>query len=590
MTGNRRPTGYSILILGFCFWLATCPAFGALLYQDYIIRRDNGVDILCDPYVVKKNDWVIKVFKQKGEIAHKDFPEFLGIFKRINPHIRNIDRIRPGQQVLIPLKKLNRGAMPGQNTGIVRVPFVTVSNPPKDLKAHSIAHTVKRGETVSLLVKKSFGADSFQEGMKRFKTLNPRIADPNRIFIGQTIHLPTPPVQQQPEVEPAPGGPVSPIANQPPIQGTPPESRPNTPPPPRRSPTNQPPAIQQVASILDARLLDRGIYYFPQDQEDTLQLDLSRFPVLERKNGAKVLFTTPEQPVPKAKLSAIRSHWKALDVVPATHSSSIEDLLDAIFNSNPATGDNTAPQLAFSDLGIKVTICARWIQSKLNPSQDNAYHLCITPVASDGERTPASIFRYLRQHDIVLKEILKTEKIAHQHVRPAVNSYAVVKIKPLDMTSAQSAVQQLMKILGQQYTENVTVRFPYAGMEIETLSNLASLDNGSLLLVDFGNLYGDAAGAIEEMGFEIVQIQNGESNERVIQKVLGALKLSYRKNPDFFAARRSGDYNTQITIPGFLVSGRDRTDQLLFAMSPLNNEITQFLNRRNISVVSLIER
>jgi len=65
------------------------PADSAFLYKSYIVHQDRGRDILCDPYIVKKNDYVLKLFKQKGEIAHKDFPEFLRIFKRINPHIHN---------------------------------------------------------------------------------------------------------------------------------------------------------------------------------------------------------------------------------------------------------------------------------------------------------------------------------------------------------------------------------------------------------------------------------------------------------------------------------------------------------------------
>ncbi|MBU3981670.1 MAG: hypothetical protein KKG97_10180, partial [Proteobacteria bacterium] len=60
----------------------------AFLYKSYEVRKDNGRDILCDPYIVQKDDWIYKLFRQRGEISQKDFPEFLSIFKRINPHIR----------------------------------------------------------------------------------------------------------------------------------------------------------------------------------------------------------------------------------------------------------------------------------------------------------------------------------------------------------------------------------------------------------------------------------------------------------------------------------------------------------------------
>ena len=101
---------FSVILIS--IWLISPDsAYNAFLYKSYIIRCDRGWDILCDPYVVKKDDWLYKLFRQKGEIANKDFPEFLRIFKRINPHIHDIDKIRAGQHIIIPLKKLPPNSM-----------------------------------------------------------------------------------------------------------------------------------------------------------------------------------------------------------------------------------------------------------------------------------------------------------------------------------------------------------------------------------------------------------------------------------------------------------------------------------------------
>jgi hypothetical protein len=71
----RSRTIRCIVVLTIGVW-----AFGAigtvyassLIYKNYIVRFDRGWDILCEPYVVKPGDWVLKIFRQKGEIAHKD--------------------------------------------------------------------------------------------------------------------------------------------------------------------------------------------------------------------------------------------------------------------------------------------------------------------------------------------------------------------------------------------------------------------------------------------------------------------------------------------------------------------------------------
>jgi hypothetical protein len=117
---------------------------GAMLYKNYVVRYDRGWDILCDPYQVRRGDWVLKIFRQKGELAHDDFREFLGIFQRLNPHVKDIDRIRPGQVVDIPLKKLAQGNLPGQSSGVVTIPFVMISNPKEMIEKHTRTYTVQR--------------------------------------------------------------------------------------------------------------------------------------------------------------------------------------------------------------------------------------------------------------------------------------------------------------------------------------------------------------------------------------------------------------------------------------------------------------
>ena len=98
----------------------------ATLYKRYLVKNDLGKDILCEPYIVEKDDYVLKLFKQKGEISNTDFPEFLKIFQRINPGVGDINTISPGQEILIPLKKIRPDAFPTQSTGVIDIPFITI--------------------------------------------------------------------------------------------------------------------------------------------------------------------------------------------------------------------------------------------------------------------------------------------------------------------------------------------------------------------------------------------------------------------------------------------------------------------------------
>jgi hypothetical protein len=185
-------------LLVYCLLFAVT-AHGATLYKNYAVRYDRGWDILCDPYQVQEGDWVLKIFRQKGEISHYDFREFLGIFQRLNPHIGDMDRIRPGQVVDIPLKKLAKGTLPGQSSGVVSIPFILISSPQEKVEKNSQTYTLQKGDTISILIAKKFGGRygniTYSQGLALFKAINPHIKDINRVYAGQQVYMPDPSIR-----------------------------------------------------------------------------------------------------------------------------------------------------------------------------------------------------------------------------------------------------------------------------------------------------------------------------------------------------------------------------------------------------------
>ena len=183
-----------------CACLLAAAAHGAFLEKKFAVRQDQGRDVLCDVYTVKKNDYVIKLFKQRGEIAYRDFPMFLDIFKRLNPVVKNIDLIYPDQQLLIPLRIIEPNTLEGQETGTVTIPLITITNIPRQLQQNSMNYVVQQGDSVSALIAKKFGrytSRPYEEAIQIFKYLNPDIKDLNLIRVGQTINIPVPAIRDE---------------------------------------------------------------------------------------------------------------------------------------------------------------------------------------------------------------------------------------------------------------------------------------------------------------------------------------------------------------------------------------------------------
>ncbi|HMA84840.1 MAG TPA: hypothetical protein VKN73_03980, partial [Desulfosalsimonadaceae bacterium] len=178
--------------------LPASPTHAAFFQKRFMICEDHGRDILCDPYVVQKNDYVLKLFKQRGEIAYEDFPRFLDIFKRINPQIKDVNKIYPEQKVLIPLKILAPGTLKGQSTGTVTIPIINITNLPESMIQNSSLYEVESGDTVSKLIVEQFGRlnrKEYERVLELFKYMNPDVDDINLIRVGEKIRLPDPAVR-----------------------------------------------------------------------------------------------------------------------------------------------------------------------------------------------------------------------------------------------------------------------------------------------------------------------------------------------------------------------------------------------------------
>lgn len=586
MRKPHRKTNFSWLWIALAMLIlgpATAVFGSSLIYKNYIVRYDRGWDILCEPYVVKENDWVLKIFRQKGEIAHKDFRDFLGIFKRLNPHIKNIDMIRPGQSIDIPLRKLEHGTLPGQATGVVTIPFVTLTEVTEVIKQHSNRYTVQRGDTVSQLLARKYGrygSQSYREGVKLFQAANPQVTDLNRIYAGQNLYLPDPTIREkawysamydaQGNLRKTMGSQSRTTADQDKPESVPlPGSMPAQAPEPPRS------ALAEAAAFAGGRLQAKGTYFLPRQGGEDFELDLSKHPVMEFDKGPKLVFT-PGNKIMGIDKETFNDHWPGMKPVSVDENASTEQYVAAIFDALDEDSQNTE-EIAFEKQGVHVAVRAKWVRL-----ESEGRRLCITPISAPAERTPESIRRYLEQNGIVLKEILPGGAPEGLDGRP--ERHAVKNVLALTPAGQKDFVKILAKTLGFTYAPNTAITFPYAGIQVEAYANLLATKTGREALVDFGDLYGDAVKAIHSSGLKVVQITAEDNYDAIAQKLFSALSLNFTQHPTLLAAQRPAAYNTAITIYGLLYSAGDH-QRILLTGATLHSAVTDMLSDRGIDVV-----
>jgi len=565
-----------ILVFFFVSFFSSTPLFAAFTYKKYTVRYDRGQDILCEPYSVKKNDWILKVFKKKGEISYQDFHEFLKIFRRINPHVKNVNRIRPGQQILIPLQKIALGSLPGQSSGTVTIPFVTLSNTPQNTDILSSEYVLRKGDCVSILISKNFGiygSASYAKGIEMFKRLNPKISNLNRVYAGQRVYLP---IRQKENKQHASmfGGERSPSLF----------SNSEKFPAPKLDPYFKGSNLSIAASALDAELLDKGVYYFPRNPQPDLKLDLSMFPVLVLPNKTRIMFSGKN--IEKSPYDLIsNTFWKNLKEIKLSPNAS----LDLIFNAIMSTMnlDEDLKTLRLSKDNIQINVKGKWIIPKKDDTDDTIQKICIFLIDGVDELTPEPIVRYLAQNDILIREFLyeknKKNFFSHKPSMPLHHGFPVPVIDTLDM---RSFVKNMMAVLECSYTQNVGITFPYAGIQVKAVSNLISTRDGIPVFVDFGDLYGDAINAIEKTGFRVIQLRHNDSPLASIPKLLAAAGKKFIENPKFLSAKRTEENNSSIVIPGFLIKSGPVSKTLL-TDTKMPPELVHFFNQRDIKIVRI---
>ena len=310
-----NPRGFCMkaacLVWIWCAFLPFSAVAGVMVQKDYVVRQDRSDRILCEMYIVQKNDSLTRIFQEKGGIIDDNPNEFLEIFKRINPDVTDFENVKPGLQVLIPLKKL--GPEREVSTRIFTLPMVTISAnrppqpvaEPKTPQASSgyTEYKIKPGDTLSRIFKQYFGISDVAllgEKLRLFQKYNPGIANFDRIHIGQTIRMP---VFDDSTVETG-------------VQAFPSH-------------------VETVAARLNAKLTQKGIYYFPTPGKADFRLNLERFPLLELSDGLRILINFNEGLTDDEKYVVTR-FWPEIRIVDMVGDPSADEMLQRIIDNEPS--------------------------------------------------------------------------------------------------------------------------------------------------------------------------------------------------------------------------------------------------------------
>lgn len=127
-------------------------------------------------YIVRANDSLNKILTNIYKAKPKDMPALYKAFRELNPNIKNLNIIVPGQKILIP-------SLSPIQSGKKIVSTLSSLN----------TYTLKKGEHLAMMLRRDYGLSDvriFKEYLPKIKELNPDIKNLNNVYPGQKIILP----------------------------------------------------------------------------------------------------------------------------------------------------------------------------------------------------------------------------------------------------------------------------------------------------------------------------------------------------------------------------------------------------------------
>lgn len=346
--------------------------------------------------------------------------------------------------------------------------------------------------------------------------------------------------------------------------------------------------VSMVAPHMGARLLAYGHCYFPARQQDDVVLDLSAFPVVAFDDGQHVVFEKGAR-LPGYAEGFIRASWKDLVIIHTDRHEPDNAVLDRVFRAVYGQGVRKEAALSLLDDSVRVILRGDWVFSFADKKHKFPRWCCITRIEDSKEYTASSMVAYLAEKGIEVLDILK--KGDGQYFRQPLfkHNSQPVGMPTIDGSGGEAFVSGFVHALGLTYERQVPMSFDYAGFQVRTTANIIYGKGGSDLVIDFGAFYGDAKTAIEAGGMQVVSVPYNDDLFRVARRILDAMGSAYVMDPSLVVANRRLSRASTITIPGLLITG-ERGDKILLVRKGLHPTVLAFLNGQQIKAFRVKKR
>lgn len=531
------------------------------------VHEIENKKVLAENYTVKKDDHLWQILRTKGLLDRKDLPEILSVLKKLNRSLTDLDMIRPGDSLIIPLTIVPLGAD--------KKPLVQAEQevtPIESLEGVPLEnYTISPGDSIIKVVTGRYNIPNhylYNEYLELVKKLNPAIEDINRIYPGQKIRIPvySPQIVRLPLV-PLPKSVEKKEAPEPKLKKD------------RQELGRQ---LGRLFALLNEEWVQKGEHFLPLRSGGQINLNANVFPILRLSNGRIIIVDLSGQ-MPEKMKKIIESNWANYMMVHLDH----EDSLSVAFGKILAVSgyrrvSNKGDPLKMTG-DIPILVNADWIVEVTLPGQEDTPRFkAITLLDAGISRTPAPIKSYLSTLGLDIVEFPPASE--------GMDRWGdTTDILPAG-EDVGGFIERILDLVGRAHSSDVDIPIYQAGEKdfniIVKADFLFSLE-GRECLIDYTGLDAEVMSLLEENGFRVLALAGVRDPQNILLETLSFLGNPFEAGPHHFQINdRAKGKDIRMTISGSVF--RDKNGKQIFATPRiLPNAIEGFLSWKGYRILNL---
>ena len=475
-----------------------------LLPQAFSAREDSASLVMQKSagqrktrlYVVKKGDFLSDIFRRQMG----DEPVPTALIRQLNPGIRNLNRIYPGQKLVLPIRGVTElselSTLQNENLPPVR------------------SYLIQEDDSISRIILAELNASPEQvlPAYRLLRRLNPAIENLNNLPPGQMLNLPSD--SSRPQIAALPVQAAVPPEEKPPLDSA-------------SSPKPPPIAegflglIRPVISRMKGAVTAEGNYYIPLKDTAQVTIDCSLIPVVELDDGSTVLLDLGNRLSENLK-KLITQTWPNYAFLSA------EELRDDLISLQGIIRRSRNYTIAYAEKPLVLTakpeilVFPDWVIAGKRAVGGVLYRQGLFLLGESERPFPAEALAFMEKSGLIVTEITAGSAVTP----PTPPSTPVI----LDLKGLKGVAfaEQLLRILGETPVRNAgIVIYDQAkdGFNLAVTADLIVKKGEKRYLILTKRLPEQFVRTLKDEGTEVFQMRENAAGRSLIEELLQRLDI-----------------------------------------------------------------